>query len=166
MSMHELSIAFSYISVGMVKKNFISSWKEFTGAEEKYYTFEIKKAGTCNIRICQLFKRFAPGLNPQWKQYNYSPFIFEIFDIKNKAFLDQGANNTHFGAKSVNCNARGFLDLQPGSYMIKLKMNWAVHPHPTANICSYFEHSIEFSEIAKNKGQGLWIECMSNLMKN
>lgn len=95
-----------------------------------------------NLRVSQRFDRYLNDAN-----YKYSPLIFEFGKIngpEDVTFLGEGSADTVFGDKSVHMHDDIYLDLEPGTYFVRIRMLWNSAKYRTAVLSAYAAESITF----------------------
>lgn len=103
-----------------------------------------------NLRVIQRFDRY---LND--KNYKYSPLVFEVGRIngpESVTFLGEGSEDSVWGEKSVHMHDDVYLPMEPGNYIVRIRVLWNSAKYRTAVLAAYASETVNFTKCDTDTG--------------
>lgn len=156
-TLSEFVSQFDQFCICYIHENFKYIYKPVKRGPHKsvYFKLENKKNQRVYIRVHQLMERIA---KQEDKDYKYSGVDFLLLqkDPKSGKFLKliaSGGKDRHFGYFSVLANNVGYIEMEPGTYLLKTKVRWQNGKVNEFVVSTYSEIPLELEEIGLQEGK-------------
>lgn len=161
MTLEEFYHKFAYISVCCYSEDWVYQYHEKTIMKSSYYEINLEKNQRISIRVHQENKKL---FNSNMVGYDYSPV--ELILFTEDEIIANGADGKYLGAKSININNDGFIQLTKGRFFLRVKVHSRNLKSKCCVVSTYSPGPISFEPTKYKDGKEKFFKVIKTMAKS